>query len=170
MTMIEKFEGREIPATYPTAREIELAARRAAYRATRAPYQRVYQKGTVGIAANSSATVLLASSTTRDLERIKRVQLKLMVPKGSVYGWMGFVRDPEAVSVISQPPFDAPIVLRPTRWMGNPDYASYWDAYLPAVNLADGGRLLGVFANDGGSTVTGATYVARFVLERGIEG
>lgn len=170
MTIYERnvraFEGRDIS---PTPAEVEAMVRRERFKATRAPFQRVYFKGAESVPANGSRSFNIASSTTRDIERLKRIQLKIAIPKGLGYGWLGFVREPEAVSVITSPPFDAPIVLRPTVWLGNEDYATYWDAYLPAINLADGGQLLGIIANDTGTTKT-VTYVGRMVLERGIEG
>jgi len=168
MTVRDQFEGRELPATY-NEQDMRAFLARERFKSTRAPFQRVYFKGVIAVPAGQARTFQIASSTSRDIERLKRIQFKLMVPKGNDYGWMGFLRDPEGVSVDNAISFDAPMTLRPSVWLANPDFATYWDAYLPAVNLADGGTLLGMVANDGSLTLT-AAFVGRLVLERGIEG
>jgi len=142
--------------------------RRREWRASRSPFQRRGTNGHVTL-GNTAAGVVFATATGSDLERIKRLQVKLMLPKsGTAYGMMGLFRQPEGSSVDwSELEFGSPSLLRPVQFLGNPDHATYWDLYLPALNLADGGQLLWVYA---GSPALTVTYMARWVHERGLEG
>jgi len=167
MTMREKFEGRDLEPQVQAAME-EL--RREQWKASRAPFQR---QGTATALSMTTTTksLTLASSTSSDVERIKRVQVKALVPTNasSVAGWLGFVRLPEGMNPDYQDlDFGSPAVLRPILWQSNSDHATYWDVYLPAVNLADNGKLFLVGATFSGSH--GLVFTARWVNERGLEG
>jgi len=164
--MTNPFEGRDLePQVQAAMREIE----RERWKSTRSPWQR---RGLVGSQTVSTTAfrVKLIETDTGDLERVKRLQIKLMVPKGGAAGWFGTVRIAAGETpAVFQPAFGLPRVLRPIQFLANPDHATYWDYYLAAVNLADGGDLYFVGQTEQGGSAS-CTYTARWISERGIEG
>jgi len=167
MTMAERFEGRDLePQVQEAMREI----RREQWRASRGPFQRQQFYKAISV-STTPAQEALASTTSSDIERLKRIQVKVLVPKSNtpLVGWIGFLRRPEGLNVAAGDlDFGSPAVLRPIHWMANVDHATYWDAYLPAVNIADNGALILVVGTYVGTATL--TVVARWVSERGLEG
>jgi len=163
------FEGRDIS---PSEEAIE-ALRREQWRATRAPFSRE-AKGLPSKSIGTTATLVgtVEGSTTDDLVRLKRVQWKILVPKQTSEHtlWAGFVRIPDGTGILANSlDFSSPTLLRPIVVTPNSDHATYWDAYLPAVNLANnGGLALYAKVIEGNAlTIYGSM---RWVQERGIEG
>lgn len=153
-------------------RDLAEVARQEAWKASRGKFGRIVEFGTFSVTKGNQSTWQLETSSSQDLVRVKRVQLKVMVLKGTGQGWFGFYREASGMEVVSAGlHWDEPAVLRPQLILANPDHATYWDAYLPAVNLADTGVLRGVLTCDSGSdgpSLSG-TWAARWVEERGIE-
>jgi len=169
MTMRERFEGEDLePQVQEAMREI----RRQEFKASRAPWRR-QDFGNADIAIPQSAPYVInfAGSGNTTLVRCKRIQVKLMVPKSSTnyHGYLGFLRIPEGMSISqSRVNWDDPAVLRPVLWMTNPDHATYWDAYLPALNLADGGNAYVVAQMTTSGTLSGCSILGRLIEERSI--
>jgi len=143
--------------------------RRREWRASRTPFQRRGESGTINATAAGVLTQL-AASTSADIERIKRLQIKLMLPKGGYIGFVGVIRVAMGMAAaIPQLGFGDPALLRPIYFLANPDHATYWDYFLPAINLADGGDLhIFTKTEQGGTAVM--DFTARWVHERGLEG
>lgn len=139
---IRAFEGRDIS---PTEEAVE-AMRREAFRSSRGQFQRMMKQVSWGSLATSPTGLLVSAAPSSDLSRLRRVKAIVTIPKNNsnIAGWLGFVRQPEGLSVesgASAPRPGDPALLRPVPWQSNEDQATYVEAYLPAVNLATGGAL-----------------------------
>jgi len=144
--------------------------RRREWRSTRTPFQRRGWAQTFPL-STSVTTVQIASASGADLERIKRLQVKLLLPKGARSGFLGVIREPKGETInLAGVDFGSPLVLRPIQFLGNVDHATYWDFYLPAINLADAGKLYLVSQVTVGSAEPDALVALRYVHERGLEG
>lgn len=144
--------------------------RRREWRASRSPFQRRGFAQTFQLATTAPSDSQIASASGSDLERIKRLQIKLALPKGVVAGWFGTMRIGTGTDIDkNELGFGDPLVLRPIWVLGNAEQTTYWDYYLPAINLTDGDVLYLV-----GQLTTGATasclVTLRWVHERGLEG
>lgn len=149
-------------------RELE----RERWRASRLPFGREDGGVAVTTAKNSQTITGITTADGGNIVRVKRVQVKLCVPKGAWYtGWFGFIRLATGQSLSTGMDFANPAVLRPVHFLSNPDHATYWDAYLPAINLAEGGSLSILVHNDSVSLgALGGFMYWRYVVERGIGG
>lgn len=164
------FEGRDIS---PTEEAVEML-RREQWRASRAPFQRIGLSGAIGVGKGSRQRIILGQAGSSALERWKRLQFKFTLPKDGSWGtgYAGVVRIPDGLDFSSSDPpsWEDPSLLRPIQFHANPDQATYWELYLPAVNLAAGGQLqIHVVRNsDGGSSTYSSNWVFRAVVERDI--
>jgi len=149
-------------------RDLAEVARRESWKASRAPFTR--QDFAFQLALTSSAPVTsyrLDATADNDLTRFKRIQMKFVVPKGPAKGWFGLTRQAEGTTLdLSSYEFSTPGLLRPIQFLANPDHATYWDCYLPAINLADNGSLYAIARVYPGSGTTALNVVGRAVAER----
>jgi len=158
----DAFEGRDIS---PTEEAVEIM-RREAYRSTRAPYQRLFLAGTLSSPSSSITKYIQIGVAGNDMEKWKRLQLKVLVPKDGSLGWVGFHRLPDGTALDDSLTPNDPALLRPVQYMGNTEHPTYWDIYLPAVNLASSGKLYIAYKAYAGSSTLG--YIFRAVIERGL--
>jgi len=153
------FEGEELEPSYDRSRRSH---------SSRSTFERHFTfKLLSSVTSSAAVTSVLASAGVDDFVRLKRVQAKILVPKGTSAGWVGFLREPAGMD-LNKSALDAAdaAVLRPLIYMQNGDHATYWDVYLPAVNLSTGGNLHLIARSLSGSTSMVAGI--RMVQERGI--
>jgi len=155
------FEGRDIS---PTEEALEIM-RREAYRSTRAPYQRLFSYASLQPSTSITKYTQIGLAGG-DTEKWKRVQVKAMVPKNGGAGWIGFMRQPDGTDVDDSLTSNDAALLRPIQYISNTDHATYWDVYLPAINLAQSGKLHIAYKSYAGSPTISVVW--RAVLERGV--
>jgi len=138
-------------------------------RGSRSLYQRGLSTFKLTIPANSTSWGALTQAGNSDYHRMKRIQTKMVIGSTStpLKGWFGLVRMPEGMSLDASdlPTWGDPVLLRPSLYMSNKDHATYWDAYLPAIDLAQNGSLHVLASNLSGSSVD-LDFVVRWVFER----
>jgi len=154
---------------------LEALVRRENWKSTRAPFQRIGGWVPFSVAKNDRFVIVLTTSGTDQIERFKRISMKIVVPSDAALssGYFGLVRIPDgflAENSAHAPQYSDPVMLRPQQFLCNPDHATYWDAYLPAVNIATSGVLQFnvVRHNDGTSGNLSGKLIWRAVVERGI--
>jgi len=135
--MANAFEGRELEPIYDTTRTGG---------PSRSRFQRMMKQGSLTSLGNTPQPIQLVVAPSHELVRIKRLRFHFVVPQNNsnIAGWLGFVRAPEGMSADSGASAVAPgdpALLRPIVWQSADDHSVYYDAYLPAVNLATGGTL-----------------------------
>jgi len=157
------------PEMRQAAYEALESERRSEFRGSRGRFQRMMKQFQMTSLGATPQTALVSVAPSSDLSRLRRVRLHVVIPENNslIAGWLGFIRQTEGLDVSTgghAPSVGDPSVLRPIVWQSNADHSVYYDAYLPAVNLATGGALHAIGAAFSGSH---ALYgVATWVEER----
>lgn len=144
------------------------------HRATRSAFSRDRKNGefTGTSSTNWVSATSVAVASNQELVRLKRIQFRVLVPKfaSTGSGTIGGLRIPDGLAASGGVAFQDPAYLRPVNWLANSDHATYWDYYLPAVNLAAGGVFTVLMQGDTPASGVKFPYVARWIESREIGG